>query len=247
MMNDDRRTPGQEKGKVGEGEDAVGQKPAGQGSGEDIQVVPAGDTVEFEAVTGPADEAPPPKKKASAEAAVPAAELEEAKGLKHKIKKRDAELKALRKEGEGLKKENEELKDKYLRTLADMENLRKRHEREMADYRQYALSGLLKEMLVVVDNFERALAAGDEADGKAFQEGVGMIYRQLVELLRKAGVVPILMQDKKFDPVHQQAVMTEESDDVLEAEVAEEMQRGYLLHGRLLRPAMVKVRIPKKG
>ena len=240
-MTDDDRNSDKEKDKQEEG------SAARSGDGENAPAAPTGDTVEFEAVTEPSDEPPPPKKKSSTEPAVPAAESEESRGLKHKIKKREAELKALRKELEGLKKEHEELKDKYLRKLAEMENLRKRHEREMTDYRQYALSALLKEVLVVVDNFERALAAGDEADGKAFREGVAMIYRQLMELLSKAGVVPILMQDKNFDPVHQHAYLTEESEDVLEPEVSEEMQRGYLLHGRLLRPAMVKVRVPKKG
>ena len=245
MTTEDRRSPDPENSEQRAGaKKEEDQKADALEVGREAPVVSTGDTVEFEAVTGPSEETAPPKKKAPG---APARESEESKGLKHKIKKRDAELKALKKEVEELKKENDELKDKYLRKLADAENLRKRAEREMADYHLYALSDLLKELLSVVDNFERALATGDETNGKAFQEGVMMIYRQLVELLRKVGVTPILMQDKKFDPSHQQAVMTEESEEVQEPEVAEELQRGYLLHDRLLRPAMVKVRIPKKG
>jgi molecular chaperone GrpE len=145
-----------------------------------------------------------------------------------------------------LKKDQDELKDKYLRKLAEIENLRKRFERERADYLQYALSEFLREMLVVLDNFERALKTRDQADGKSFQEGVEMIYRQYQDMLKKKGVRPIELTDKKFDPTIHQAVLTEESDEVKEPEVAEELQRGYWLQDRLLRPAMVKVLVPRK-
>ena len=164
---------------------------------------------------------------------------EEDKGLKAKLKKKEAEIKAL-------KKDHDELKDKYLRKLAEMENLRKRFERERADYLQYALNELLREMLVVLDNFERALKTRDQADGKSFQEGVDMIYRQYLDLIKKRGVRPIELTDKKFDPSVHQAVLTEESDEVNEPEVAEELQRGYWLQDRLLRPSMVKVLVPRK-
>ncbi len=165
---------------------------------------------------------------------------EEDKGLKSKLKKKEAELKAL-------KKDQDELKDKYLRKLAEMENLRKRFERERADYLQYALNEFLREMLVVLDNFERALKTRDQADGKSFQEGVEMIYRQYLDLIKKRGVRPIELTDKKFDPAIHQAVLTEESDEVTEPEIAEELQRGYWLQDRLLRPSMVKVLVPRKG
>jgi len=239
-MTEDRGSPDPDKEKAADMKHEGDKKPDSLGRGGEAQTITPGDSVEFEAVAEPLDEGVPAKKK------TPAPESEESKGLKHKIKKRDADLKSLKKESEDLKKENEELKDKYLRKMAEIDNLRKRLEREMADYRLYALSGLLKELLDVVDNFERALALGDETSGRAFQEGVEMIYRQLIEMLRKAGVTPILMQDRRFDPAHQQAVLTEESENVQEPEVAEELARGYLLHDRLLRPAMVKVCIPKK-
>jgi molecular chaperone GrpE len=164
---------------------------------------------------------------------------EEDKGLRPKLKKKEAELKTL-------KKDQDELKDKYLRKLAEMENLRKRFERERADYLQYALSEFLRELLVVLDNFERALNTRDQADGRSFQEGVEMIYRQYQDMLKKKGVRPIELPDKKFDPAIHHAVLTEESDEVTEPEVAEILQRGYWLQDRLLRPSMVKVLVPRK-
>jgi molecular chaperone GrpE len=167
------------------------------------------------------------------------AHAEETKSLKSKLKKKEAEVKAL-------KKDIEEFKDKYLRALAEMENLRKRAEREKTEYRNYALAELLRELLVVLDNFERALQSWDQTDGKTFQEGVEMIYRMFLDLLMKKGVVPIVIEDKRFDPSLHQAVLTEESEDVEEPEVIEELQRGYRLHGRLLRPSLVKVLVPKK-
>ncbi len=166
-------------------------------------------------------------------------QAEETKGLKSKLKKKEAEIRTL-------KKEIEQLKDKYLRALAEMDNLRKRQEREKVEFRNYALSEFLKEFLVILDNFERALRCCDQTDGKTFREGVEMIYRLTLDLLMKKGVVPIEVKDKRFDPARHQAVLTEESEDIEEPQVAEELQRGYLHHERLLRPTMVKVLIPKK-
>ncbi len=164
---------------------------------------------------------------------------EEEKGLRSKLKRKETEIKAL-------KSEVGELRDKYLRKLAEMENLRKRFDRDRAEYEQYALSDFLRDLLVVLDNFERALQNRDQSDGKSFLEGVEMIYRQYLDLLKKQGLRPIEITDKKFDPNTQQAVVTEESETVEEPEVAEELQRGYCLQERLLRPAMVKVLVPKK-
>jgi molecular chaperone GrpE len=164
---------------------------------------------------------------------------EEAKSLKSRLKKKEAEVKAL-------KREIEEFKDKYLRALAEMENLRKRAEREKTEFRHYALAEFLKELLVVLDNFERALQSRDQINGKSFHEGVEMIYRMFLDLLMKKGIVPIDIEDNRFDPTVHQAVLTEESEDVEEPEVVEELQRGYRLHGRLLRPSLVKVLVPKK-
>lgn len=192
-----------------------------------------GDEVEYEAVNEDENDLPPPKKESHKGA------HDEDRGLKHKLKKKDAETKSLR-------RERDEFKDKYLRKMAEMENLRKRFDRERTEYQQYALSDLLKDLLVVLDNFERALKIQDQADGKSFQEGVEMIYRQYADLLKKQGVRPIESADRKFDPAVHQAVLTEESETVEEPEVAEVLQRGFWIQDRLLRPAMVKVLVPKK-
>jgi molecular chaperone GrpE len=192
-----------------------------------------GDEVEYEPVS---EDEPGPS---TAERDAHKRSGEEDKGLKHRIKKKEAEIKSLR-------RERDEIKDKYLRKLAEMENLRKRFDRERAEYQQFALSDFLRELLVVLDNFERALKIQDPADGKSFQEGVEMIYRQYADLLMKQGVRPIESSDRKFDPAVHQAVLTEESDTVEEPEVAEVLQRGFWIQDRLLRPAMVKVLVPKK-
>ena len=165
--------------------------------------------------------------------------VDEEKQLKKKLRKKDAEIKTL--------KENiETIKADYIRQLADKENIRKRFEREKSEYYDYALSEVLRELLEVLDNFERALDSQDKEDGKSFREGVQMIYKQLRDLLSKQGVTPIDIEDKKFDPHVHQAFMTEESDEVDEPEVSEEFQRGYKLHSRLLRPSLVKVIVPRK-
>ncbi len=160
--------------------------------------------------------------------------------LKKKLKKTQTEIKKLT-------KEIEEYKEEYLRQLADKENLRKRLEREKSEFYDYALSELLKEFLVVMDNFERALESQDQENGKSFREGIEMIYKQYRDLLSKQGVIPIEIKDKKFNPQVHQAFMTEESEEVDEPEIGQELQRGYMLHNRLLRPSLVKVIVPKKG
>ncbi|UCC41045.1 MAG: nucleotide exchange factor GrpE [Candidatus Aminicenantes bacterium] len=164
----------------------------------------------------------------------------EVKELKANIKKRLSEIK-------NLKKENKKLKEEYIRKIAEMENLRKRLEREKSEFYQYALSNFLGELLAVLDNFERALESENKGDGKSFREGIEMIYKQYQNLLMKQGLTSIELNGKKFDPHHHQALMTEESEDVKEPEISEEIQKGYMLHNRLLRPTLVKVRVPKKG
>jgi len=202
-----------------------------------------GDEIEF------IPEPPPPGEEAPA--APPAAEKkgpepkaaagESSKGLKEKLRKKDAEIKRLQ-------KDLDELKETYLRKLADMENLRKRFERERSEYQQYALSGLLLELLGIADNFERALQSAPAAgDGKTFREGVELILRMFQNLLAKNGVRPIVLEGRAFDPTFHHAMAVEESEEVAEAEIEEELQKGYLHHDRLLRPTLVKVRVPKKG
>lgn len=161
------------------------------------------------------------------------------KDLKAKLKKKESEVKKLRKEAKSLN-------EQYLRIVAEKDNLRKRLEREKTDYFQYALSESLKEFLVVLDNFERALGSEVHSDCKNFQEGLELIYKQYMDILKKQGVEPIEIEDNEFDPRRHQAFITEESDAVDEPEVSEELQKGYMLHDRLLRPSLVKVLLPKK-
>jgi molecular chaperone GrpE len=203
------------------------------------------DEIEFipdepaEADGGAAEHHAPEKKEKEKETEDKAAENN--RHCKEKLKKKDAEIK-------GLKKELDDLKDAHLRRLADMENLRKRFEREKAEFQQYALSGLLLELLDIGDNFERALQSGPaETDGKTFREGIELILRQFQSLLARHGVRAIEIKDKAFDPNFQHAMSVAESDEVQEPTVSEELQKGYMLHERLLRPTMVKVLVPKKG
>lgn len=165
----------------------------------------------------------------------------ETQALLEVIKAKDEEVAALRRELDGFK-------DLYLRKLADMDNLRKRLEREKDEYYQYALSDLLTELLSILDNLERALERPEEeADGRSFREGVELIYRMFKALLAKNGVQDMDTADKKFDPNIHHATSVEEVEGLEEPEIGEILQKGYFLNKRLLRPAMVKVLMPKKS
>lgn len=177
-----------------------------------------------------------PKKKTSGETKE---ERDHSKAAKITLKKKESEIKEL-------KKELDSLKDEFLRKAADMENLRKRLDREKNEYFKYALSELLRDLLGILDNFERALGSENQGDEGSLKKGVEMIYKQLYDLLLKQGVAPIDIKEKKFDPHLHQAFITEESDQIEEPQVEEELQKGYTIHDRLLRPSLVKVMIPKK-
>lgn len=143
---------------------------------------------------------------------------------------------------ERLKKEIADLRDRSVRTLADFDNFRKRMERERNELRRYALTEPLRDLLDVVDNLERAVSAsGTLEDLKA---GVEMTLRQMLDILRQYGVREVVAQGEPFDPNLHEAVDREEKSDIETPEVVEELQRGYLLHERLLRPARVKVAVP---
>lgn len=161
------------------------------------------------------------------------------KELKNKLKKSNAEIKKL-------KAELSNLKTDYLRQLADKENLRKRLEREKNEFFQHALGEIFLDFLVILDNFERALKTDTQNDEKSLRDGVELIYKQFLSLLEKKGVRQISIEDHKFDPRFHQAFATTQSPDVKEAKIDEEYQKGYTLHDRLLRPALVKVIIPSK-
>jgi len=140
-----------------------------------------------------------------------------------------------------LRVENQQLKDRYLRTLADFENFRKRNEREKADFFKHALGAVLRDILPVLDNFDRALEHAEEGD--EFHKGVLLIYKQLFEILQRHGMKPVDEVDVHFDPNIHEAVIREEDPSVPSHTVVAVLQKGYFLHDRLLRPAMVKVAV----
>jgi molecular chaperone GrpE len=137
--------------------------------------------------------------------------------------------------------QNDDFRDRYMRTLADFENFRKRSEREKADFQRYALASVIRELLPVLDNFDRALEHGEEGD--EFHKGVSLIYKQLSEVLQRHGVKPITESGVRFDPNIHEAVIREEDSSVPSHTVTAILQKGYFLHDRLLRPAMVKVAV----
>ena len=141
-----------------------------------------------------------------------------------------------------LEEELEELRDRSIRTLADFENYRRRAERERDELRRYAAFEAMSDFLPVLDNLERALSAGGSADD--VRVGVEMIRRQMRDLLRQRGVAPVEALGEPFDPTLHEAVARDEDPDVDVPTVIEEMQRGYRMHDRLLRPALVKVAMP---
>lgn len=149
---------------------------------------------------------------------------------------------------EKLMAENAEMKDRVLRMAADMENLRKRTEREIADARAYSIANFARDMLSATDNLNRALMtlsqeSRDNADApmKSLIEGIDMTEREMQRLLQKNGVKPILAEGEKFDPHKHQAMFEVPNTEVPEGTVVQVMQGGFELGDRVLRPAMVGV------
>jgi molecular chaperone GrpE len=140
-------------------------------------------------------------------------------------------------------KEAKETYDRFLRLSAEFENFKKRTTREMNDFRKYANESLIRELLSVVDNLERALqttSSGTQTDTGVI-EGVEMTHREILKIFEKFNVQPIDALDQTFDPKFHQAVMQESVEDKPENTVIQELQRGYLMHDRLIRPSMVVV------
>jgi molecular chaperone GrpE len=136
----------------------------------------------------------------------------------------------------------QESHERFLRAAAELDNFRKRKEREISDLRKYANQALLRELLGVVDNLERALVSARESGHpEALMEGVEMTLKELLKIFNQFGVTPIEALEQPFDPNHHEAVMQQPSDAFPANTVIQELQRGYLLRDRLLRPAMVVV------
>jgi molecular chaperone GrpE len=142
---------------------------------------------------------------------------------------------------EEVHRENQTLKDQLLRSRADFDNFRKRVEKEKADYFKHALNNAVRELLPVLDNFERALA--HETADSEFKTGVEMIYKQMSDAMQKLGVREVASENAMFDPTVHEAVMREETETVPSHTVLQVLQKGYTLNDRLLRPALVKVAV----
>ncbi len=145
-----------------------------------------------------------------------------------------------------LEDEVQEHKDRYLRTLAEMDNMRRRHDRERQDLLKFASEKLLQDLLPVLDSFEKATSAGGAEAGNAIVEGIRMVHKQLTHVLETNGLKAVEAAGKPFDPNLHQAIQRVEGD-VDQEIVKDEYQRGYTLNGRLIRPSMVSVLVPKSG
>lgn len=150
--------------------------------------------------------------------------------------------KALREENEKLKEKCKDAENKYTRLLAECENIRQRNEKELTKQYDVGAKEVLKKLLPVVDNFERAMAAIPEEDkDRPFESGVANIYKQLMTTLENIGVSPMDCAGQQFDPTFHNAVMHVEDESLEENVIVEEMQKGYMYKDQVLRISMVKV------
>ncbi|KOP64238.1 molecular chaperone GrpE [Bacillus sp. FJAT-18019] len=143
---------------------------------------------------------------------------------------------------EKLQAEVQEHQQRTLRVQADFDNFRRRTQKEKEELGKYASSKLITELLPVIDNFERALQASEEnPEFESFSKGVNMIFRQLESVLAAEGLSAMKSVGEPFNPEYHQAIMQVESEEYEEGIVVEEVQKGYMLKDKVLRPAMVKV------
>jgi molecular chaperone GrpE len=140
-----------------------------------------------------------------------------------------------------LRRDRDDLYDRLLRKTAEFDNYRRRIERERREQADQAVIDLLQDVLLVVDDFDRALTADSGAEAGSYRKGVELIHTELNDLLRKYKVTPFEAVGADFDPNVHQAVVHETSPEHREGEVIGELRRGYMMGDRLLRPAMVKV------
>jgi molecular chaperone GrpE len=138
-----------------------------------------------------------------------------------------------------LQQDNKQLRDQLLRKQAELENFRKRTEKEKQDFMQYSLFDAVKSLLPVLDGFEFAMNADGGSD--EYRKGIGLIHQQLLNILQKLGLKRIESKGREFDPRLHEAVATLETDQHPDHQIVEELQPGYSFKDRLLRPAMVTV------
>ena len=150
-------------------------------------------------------------------------------------------MEALTAERDKLASEKADLEDRLLRLRAEFQNARMRAERERSEYLQFAAMDLVKDILPVLDDFERAMRV--ETADRHYAKGIELIYQRMYEALKKMGLEPIDTAGKKFDPNMHQAIERVETDEAEDQSILGEFQRGYLFKGKLLRPAMVRVAV----
>ncbi|OEU64035.1 MAG: nucleotide exchange factor GrpE [Desulfobacterales bacterium S5133MH16] len=157
--------------------------------------------------------------------------------------KNDDPLKVMEASLESMEQESKDSHDRFLRVSAEFENYKKRAAREMNDFRKFANESFVKAMLPVVDNLDRAIesSSDDDHSNSSVVEGVNMTLKEILKIFEQFGVKPFASLGKTFDPALHQAVMQEESDDHPEKTILNELEKGYMMHDRLLRPAMVVV------
>jgi molecular chaperone GrpE len=160
----------------------------------------------------------------------------------------DAKLSLLENELAALKEEKDKIYNQMLRTQADFENFKRRTRQEYEQMSIYAGEELVKKILPVLDSLERAVACFDAATENApkWQEGVELTLRQFQSILKTDGLEEVLALNELFDPQYHEAMLQEESDQVEHPTVIEELQKGYKYKDRLIRPALVKVAVPKQ-
>ena len=139
--------------------------------------------------------------------------------------------------------------DRLLRVSAEFENYKKRASRDLAELRKFANQSLIKEMLSVIDNLELAMNStnGNKTIDQGLLQGLDMTHKEILKVFEKFNVKPIEAKGQAFDPTFHEAVMQEATDEFDENTVINELQKGYLIHDRLLRPAMVVVARPKES
>jgi molecular chaperone GrpE len=156
---------------------------------------------------------------------------------------REEEIQRLREALEAKTREVEAQQDRYVRAVAEFDNVRKRSAREREEYTRYANESLLRDILPVLDNLDRALQAARSEPATSLTTGVELIQRELLRILEKFGLTAFTSVGQPFDPERHEAIARVPTTDLPEMTVAGETARGYLLHGRVLRPAMVTVAV----
>jgi molecular chaperone GrpE len=154
--------------------------------------------------------------------------------LKEELKDKDTEIK--------------DLKDKYLRVLAELDNYRKRMDKDFDDYKKYSNVEFFKKIIPILDSFDRAMSGADiNSDFDNFYKGVEIIHRQLRDALKSCGLIEYSALGEPFDPARHEAVATVATDDKPANTVVEEICKGYLVHDRVIKPAKVLVSRQKEG